>query len=92
MTKIKENIDPLLDIIENHVPKKELVVFNDDVNTFDFVIATLVIVCNHNALQATQCAHIIHNNGKCSVRTGEYSELEPMCSALLEYGLTAEIQ
>lgn len=92
MAKVKENIDSLLDIIANHTPKKQIVVFNDDVNTFEFVIATLCIVCKHDPIQAEQCALIIHNNGKCSVKTGEYSELEPMCSHLLTAGLTAEIQ
>jgi ATP-dependent Clp protease adaptor protein ClpS len=71
---------------------KKLVLFNDDVNTFDFVIEALVEVCGHEALQAEQCAVIVHYKGKCVVKNGTWEELEPMCTALLERGLTAEIQ
>lgn len=69
-----------------------IVVYNDDVNTFDHVINSLVSVCNHQPIQAEQCAWIIHNNGKCDVKTGDYEELKPMCSDLLELGLSAEIE
>jgi ATP-dependent Clp protease adaptor protein ClpS len=65
--------------------------FNDDVNTFDHVIETLVRVCNHTDEQANQCALLVHYKGKCTVKTGSYDELEPQCSALLEAGLSAEI-
>jgi len=69
-----------------------IVLFNDDVNTFDHVIETLVKVCNHEALQAEQCAMLVHYKGKCDVKSGEIKELVPMCSALLDAGLSAEIQ
>ena len=69
-----------------------IVLFNDDVNTFDHVIETLVKVCNHEALQAEQCALLVHYKGKCDVKSGEIKELVPMCSALLDAGLSAEIQ
>ena len=69
-----------------------LVVYNDDVNTFDHVITSLVHVCNHEPIQAEQCAYIIHNNGKCDVKNGDYDDLVPMCSSLLELGLSAEIE
>lgn len=71
--------------------EKELVVFNDDVNTFDYVIRLLMDVCDHDALQAEQCTLIIHYNGKCAVKTGSYDDLEPRCLRLLEGGLSAEI-
>lgn len=71
---------------------KKLVLFNDDVNTFDFVIEALVQVCGHELLQAEQCAVIVHYKGKCAVKNGTWEELEPMCTALLDRGLTAEIQ
>lgn len=71
--------------------QNEIVIYNDDVNTFDHVIDTLIRVCSHTAEQAEQCSLIIHYNGKCTVKTGEISELKPQCSALLEAGLSAEI-
>lgn len=69
-----------------------IVLFNDDVNTFDHVIETLVKVCNHEALQAEQCALLVHYKGKCDVKSGDINDLVPMCSALLDAGLSAEIQ
>ena len=69
----------------------EIIVYNDDVNTFDHVIETLIRVCNHTAEQAEQCSIIIHYKGKCTVKTGVLDELKPQCSSLLEAGLSAEI-
>ena len=69
-----------------------IVLFNDDVNTFDHVIDTLVKVCNHEAIQAEQCAMLVHYKGKCDVKSGNMNDLIPMCSALLDAGLSAEIQ
>lgn len=70
----------------------EIVLHNDDVNTFDHVIDTLIRVCKHDDLQAEQCAILVHYTGKCGVKTGSYKELEPQCTALLDAGLSAEIQ
>ena len=72
--------------------KFEIILYNDDVNTFDWVIECLVEICEHNALQAEQCAIITHYKGKCSVKRGSYEELEPKCTALLERGLSAQIE
>ncbi len=69
----------------------EIVLFNDDVNTFDHVIDTLIIVCEHTVEQAEQCAILVHYKGKCTVKTGSYDELKPKCSLLLDAGLSAEI-
>jgi ATP-dependent Clp protease adaptor protein ClpS len=69
----------------------EIVVYNDDVNTFDHVIDTLMHVCDHTAEQAEQCSLIVHYNGKCTVKTGPYNKLKPQCTQLLEAGLSAEI-
>lgn len=69
----------------------EIVLYNDDVNTFDHVIETLVRVCDHTPLQAEQCSLIVHYNGKCTVKTGVFNELVPQCTQLLEAGLSAEI-
>ncbi|HMI08461.1 MAG TPA: ATP-dependent Clp protease adaptor ClpS [Flavobacterium sp.] len=69
----------------------EIVLYNDDVNTFDHVIDTLIDVCRHTSEQAEQCALLVHYKGKCTVKTGSYDELKPQCSQLLEAGLSAEI-
>jgi ATP-dependent Clp protease adaptor protein ClpS len=69
----------------------EIVLYNDEVNTFDHVIETLIKVCKHTAEQAEQCSLIVHYKGKCTVKTGQYKELEPQCASLLEAGLSAEI-
>jgi ATP-dependent Clp protease adaptor protein ClpS len=70
----------------------EIILFNDDVNTFDHVIETLIRVCKHEPIQAEQCAILVHYKGKCSVKNGSFEELTPYCSALLDAGLSAEIQ
>jgi len=69
----------------------EIVLYNDDVNTFDHVIETLIRVCKHTSEQAEQCALIVHYKGKCTVKTGDYEELKSQCTQLLEAGLNAEI-
>lgn len=73
------------------VGDKQIILYNDDVNTFEFVINSLIKICKHDAIQAEQCTYLVHYKGKCSVKKGTYEELEPMCTALLEKGLTAEI-
>ena len=90
MTQTETCTEELL--LEELIDQKDLIVFNDDVNSFDHVIATLIKVCKHTEIQAEQCTWIIHHNGKCQVKRGMYEKLEPMCTALLERGLSAEIQ
>ena len=87
LTEVFEDIT----IKEKVVLNNEIVLFNDDVNTFDHVIETLILVCKHSAEQAEQCAILVHYKGKCTVKTGTIKELEPQCSLLLEAGLSAEI-
>jgi ATP-dependent Clp protease adaptor protein ClpS len=82
----------LLEPDESEVGDRQIILYNDDVNSFDFVITCLIKVCKHDAIQAEQCTYLVHYKGKCSVKKGTYEELEPMCTALLERGLTAEIQ
>ncbi len=77
---------------EQRIEQCDLIVHNDDVNTFDFVIETLVEVCGHEYLQAVQCAHLIHNTGKCGVKRGAFEVLKPACEALIEKGLSATIE
>jgi len=79
-------------VVEKLLDQKDLIVFNDDVNTFDHVISSLIKVCKHELEQAEQCTWIIHYNGKCQVKRGSFERLEPMCTALNEKGLSAEIQ
>jgi ATP-dependent Clp protease adaptor protein ClpS len=85
--KIQEELLTLEDIQKNN----EIVLYNDEVNTFDHVIETLIFACDHTAEQAEQCSIIVHYKGKCTVKTGEYNDLKPRCSKLLEAGLSAEI-
>ena len=72
--------------------KRELILLNDDVNTFHHVIRMLVDICRHDPLQAEQCAHIVHNSGRCVVKTGSYTFLKPMRDALTQSGLSAIVQ
>jgi ATP-dependent Clp protease adaptor protein ClpS len=78
-------------LLEEKVETRRLVLFNDDVNTFDHVIESLIDVCGHEPVQAEQCTVLVHYHGKCAVKEGEFDKLEPMCTALLDRGLSAEI-
>ena len=71
---------------------RELVLFNDDVNTFEHVIEALIEVCEHDIVQAEQCTYIVHYNGKCSVKNGSYLKLKPMKEGLSDRGLSAVIK
>jgi ATP-dependent Clp protease adaptor protein ClpS len=79
------------EVLTEEMPSNKLILFNDDFNTFDFVIETLMKVCKHDLIQAEQCAYLVHYSGKCIVKEGTYTKLEPLCTALLDRGLTAEI-
>jgi len=70
---------------------KKLVIYNDEVNTFDWVIATLIEVCRHTSEQAEQCTLIIHYKGKCAVKEGEFEELIFMRNEICRRGISAEI-
>ena len=69
----------------------QIVLHNDDVNTFDHVIRCLIRICDHTAEQAEQCAYIVHYHGKCVVKSGPLEDLEPRCFLLLDAGLSAEL-
>ena len=89
-----ETIEKILEEVlvqESTGINNEIVLFNDDVNTFDHVIDTLIRVCKHTSEQAEQCALLVHYKGKCTVKTGSLDELKPQCTQLLEAGLSAEI-
>ncbi|MGB0404107.1 MAG: ATP-dependent Clp protease adaptor ClpS [Salibacteraceae bacterium] len=74
-----------------HASRNSLILFNDEFNTFDFVIDSLIEVCEHDPIQAEQCTNIVHYNGKCDVKSGEKEKLVPFKKELLRRGLTAEI-
>lgn len=82
----------LVETEEVDVADKQIILYNDEFNTFAFVIESLIKICKHDALQAEQCTFLVHYKGKCSVKKGSYEELVPVCTALLERGLTAEIE
>lgn len=98
MTQHLENpaVDPVefdeVDVLEANQFPYNLIVWNDEVNTFQWVIETLVEVCKHTAEQAEQCAYIIHFSGKYAVKTGDFDTLKPMCDAITERGIGATIE
>lgn len=87
LTEVDEEV--LEKTVETEV--KKLIIYNDDVNTFDWVIDTLIEVCEHTSEQAEQCTIIIHYKGKCSVKEGEFEILLPMRNEICRRGISAEI-
>jgi ATP-dependent Clp protease adaptor protein ClpS len=87
-TRESEKVETLVDEEE----PLQLIVWNDEVNTFEHVIETLIEVCGHSQEQAEQCTLLIHFKGKCSVRNGDYDTLKPMCDAITERGIGATIE
>ncbi|WP_157206604.1 ATP-dependent Clp protease adaptor ClpS [Mariniflexile maritimum] len=90
MSTKEKTLEQLL-VEEGLLTQNEIVLYNDDVNTFDHVIETLIYACDHTAEQAEQCSLLVHYKGKCTVKTGLYDDLKPRCSMLQEAGLSAEI-
>lgn len=86
--------DQLAELLEDtEAPSGSVIVlYNDDLNTFDWVIHCLVKYCKHHSEQAEQCAWLVHTSGKCVVKKGSYSDLHPICKSLQECGLSAEVQ
>ncbi len=80
-----------LELKEQVVKEHVLVLFDDNVNTFDHVIELLVKVCNHDTIQAEQCATLVHYTGKCAIKKGAFKELTIMGEILADSGLTVEI-
>jgi len=78
------------DVLTEH--PYSLIVWNDEVNTFEWVIETLIEICHHSTEQAEQCAMLIHTQGKYAVKQGSYEELKPMCDAITERGIGATIE
>lgn len=94
LDKWKEDAQPLreTDVLVDVEHPFHLIVWNDDVNTFQWVIETLIEICKHSYEQAEQCAYIIHYKGKYSVKEGSYDELKPMCEAITERGISATVE
>lgn len=90
MVKYKD--DPSDFHLEDQAGEHVLILFNDHVNSFDFVISSLVEVCLHQPDQAEQCALIAHFKGKCHIKDGDYHELKPMYEELTFRGLTVSLE
>jgi ATP-dependent Clp protease adaptor protein ClpS len=88
---MKEQQESSQDTLEAAEKESELIVYNDEVNTFDHVINTLIRVCKHSNEQAQQCTLIIHFKGKCTVKTGPIEKLKSACQGILDAGIQAEI-
>lgn len=80
------------DVLTMHASAYHLIVWNDEVNTFEWVIETLIEVCHHSEEQAEQCALLIHTKGKYAVKQGDYDTLKPMCDAITNRGIGATIE
>jgi len=89
---VKEKVKPDQSNQELLELPKELVLFNDDVNTFEHVIQTLIDVCEHDNVQAEQCAWVTHYRGKCGVKNGSFTELKPIKTEMINRKLTVEIK
>ena len=94
MFELEKLVEPKkrFDIKEKIVEQSDLIIYNDDVNTFEFVIESIIRICQHSTIQAEQCTLIIHHNGKCSVKRGPVDKLKPMAEAFLDRGISAVIE
>jgi ATP-dependent Clp protease adaptor protein ClpS len=92
--ELEELIEPKIEIKQQSKEEetRNLILYNDDFNTFEHVIISLIQICGHNPNQAEQCAMIVHNNGKCSVKSGSLDKLKPMAKALGDRNITVDIE
>ena len=81
-----------LDVLTSIDESCNLIVWNDEVNTFEWVIETLIEVCSHSYEQAEQCSYIIHFHGKYAVKKGSFDDLKPQCEAIIDRGINATIE
>ena len=86
------NLSEDTDVLTSPDEVCHLIVWNDEVNTFEWVIETLMEICGHSHEQAEQCAYLIHYKGKYAVKTGNYEDLKPQCDAITERGINATIE
>ena len=87
----KEKVSEKEIVETDSVHENEIILYNDDINTFDHVISSLINICDQTQEQAEQCAYIVHYHGKCVVKTGTFEDLKPRCLKLLDAGLSAEL-
>ena len=80
------------DVLTTTEESCSLIVWNDEVNTFEWVIETLIEVCGHSYEQAEQCSYIIHFRGKYAVKKGSFDDLKPQCEAIIDRGINATIE
>ena len=96
MLPLMANTDPLrqeeTDLLTSDSVGYNLIVWNDEVNTFELVITTLLEICQHTTEQAEQCALLIHTQGKYAVKQGTFETLKPMCEAICDRGINATIE
>jgi ATP-dependent Clp protease adaptor protein ClpS len=92
MTKEKIKKNPFQETDDELSERRTLVLHNDDVHTFDYVIEALVKICRHEYIQASQCASITHFNGKCDIKRGIFSDLKILKDALTDIELTVTIE
>jgi len=90
--KPKQQEEHKILVMEEEQHSFSLIVWNDDVNTFEWVIDTLMEVCGHSEEQAEQCALVIHLQGKYAVKQGDYETLKPMCNEITKRGIGATIE
>ncbi len=88
----KEKKSPIVELNQKEDELRSLILYNDDVNSFDYVIETLIDVCEHEAMQAENCAWIAHFKGKCPVKNGIFSDLKPRYEEMTNRTLTVEIK
>jgi ATP-dependent Clp protease adaptor protein ClpS len=91
-TNMQTDSQQEVDAMTAHDEPCRLIVWNDEVNTFEWVIETLIEVCGHSQEQAEQCAYIIHFQGKYAVKEGAYDDLKPLCDAITERGIGATVE
>jgi len=90
-TVLKPNVDEHIDSSKEN-KGFSLVLYNDNVNSFDWVIFNLITYCGHGTIQAEQCALIVHSKGKYAVKHGDIESLLPISESLSKNNLTVEIQ
>jgi ATP-dependent Clp protease adaptor protein ClpS len=91
-TAADSNVLELNEVLVKTTSPFQIIVWNDDVNTFEWVIESLMEICGHTYEQAEQCAYIIHFSGKYAVKNGAYEDLRPMCDAILDRGISATLE
>jgi len=81
-----------IEVLDEQALQSKLIIHNDEVNTFEWVIETLVQICRHTSEQAEQCAYLIHHKGKYAVKHGQLEKLKPMKDAITDRGISATIE